>query len=61
MYSYSKQYLTAHAKKYYAENREKCLEYGRAYRETHKEEAKAYREKKKLEKNKDAIHVSPSS
>jgi hypothetical protein len=57
MYSYSKQYLAAHAKKYYAENREKCLEYGKKYRETHKEEAKAYREKKKAIKDKDALYI----
>jgi len=53
MYSYSKAYTTANAKKYYQENKQKCLEY-----------QKAYREKKKEQKIKDvvlyrnAVHVS---
>lgn len=62
MYSYSKAYTTANAKKYYDANRQKCLEVSRKYYEEHKEEArayqKAYREKKKAEKNKDALHDS---
>ena len=62
MYSHSKAYTTANAKKNYNSKRQKGLEVSRKYYEEHKEEArayqKAYREKKKAEKNKDALHDS---
>lgn len=61
-YSQSKAYTSANAKKYYNENTEKCKEYAKKYRQDHIEDIrdyqKAYREKKKAEKNKDAIYVS---
>ena len=52
-YSYSKEYTTANAKKYYAEHTEQVKKYQAKYREENREKARlygiAYRHRKKNE------------